>query len=486
MRAGEVHALLGENGAGKSTLSNVLTGLYRPDAGTISLWGSPVELHSPRDAIDAGVGMVHQHFRLVEPFTVAENVALGERGPFRRRAAEQRVRDLGERFGLPLDPSARVWQLSVGEQQRVEIVKALAREARVLILDEPTAVLTPQEADALFTVMRSMAADGRAVIFISHKLDEVLRVSDRVTVLRDGRNVGTVVTADTSARDLARLMVGREVVLRSVRAERFAPSAEVAARPPALQLDGVSASDDRGHPALAGVDLEVRAGEVVGVCGVAGNGQRELAEVVSGMRRVDAGTVYIAGRPLGAPDPRAARAAGVSHVPEDRLRTGTAPSLSIEDNLALTAYRSPPLSSGPFVRRRRIRDRASELMGRFAVKATSPAAPVRVLSGGNVQRVLLARELSAQPALLVAASPTRGLDIGAIESVRELLVQSAADGVGVLLISEDLDELIDLSDRIAVLFEGRVVGVVDRADADVTDLGVLMGGGTLDTGGPTR
>jgi simple sugar transport system ATP-binding protein len=281
-------------------------------------------------------------------------------------------------------------------------------------------------------------------------------------------------------------MVGREVVLRSAGSERPAPTPEVAARPPALQLEGIAASDDRGQPALAEVDLEVRAGEIVGVCGVAGNGQRELAEVITGLRRPDAGTVRVAGQQLGAPDPRAARSAGVSHVPEDRLRTGTAPSLSIEDNLALTAYRRPPIASGPFVRRRRIRERAGDLMHRFSVKASGPTAPVRVLSGGNVQRVLLARELSERPALLVAASPTRGLDVGAIESVRELLVQSATDGVGVLLISEDLDELIDLSDRIAVLFEGRIVGIVDRADADVTDLGLLMGGGALDAGGSAR
>jgi simple sugar transport system ATP-binding protein len=479
VRAGEVHALLGENGAGKSTLSNVLTGLYRPDAGSIRLWGEPVELHTPRAAIEAGVGMVHQHFRLVPTFTVAENVALGERGPFRRRTAEAQVRALGERLGLPIDPTRRAWQLSVGEQQRVEILKALARDARILILDEPTAVLTPQEAEVLFGVLRSMADEGRAVIFISHKLDEVVAVSDRVTVLRDGCSVATVDTAATTTRELARLMVGREVVLRTARPDRAEHPAAAADRPPALRLVGVGASDDRGDVALRDVDLTVAAGEIVGVCGVAGNGQRELAEVVAGMRRAVTGTVEVAGRPLGAADPRAARRAGVAHVPQDRLRTGTAPSLSVEDNLALTAYRRPPLSSGPFVRRQRLRSQATELMGRFDVKAPGPGSPVRLLSGGNVQKVLLARELSTDPALLVAASPTRGLDVGAIEQVRQLLVERASRGVGVLLISEDLDEILDLSDRIAVLYEGRVVGVVERPDADVTDLGVLMGGGGL-------
>jgi ABC-type uncharacterized transport system ATPase subunit len=427
--------------------------------------------------------MVHQHFRLVPTFTVAENVALGERGRFRRRSAEQRIHALGERFGLPLDPAAKVWQLSVGEQQRIEIVKALAREARLLILDEPTAVLTPQEAEVLFAVLRGMAADGRAVVFISHKLDEVVQVSDRVTVLRDGRNVGTVTTARTDARELARMMVGREVVLRSARGARATAGPIRSSRPAALHLSGVSTTDDRGQPALTEVDLNVAAGEIVGVCGVAGNGQRELAEVVAGMRAVDAGTIEVAGAPLPLPDPRAARAAGVAHVPEDRLRTGTAPSLSVEDNLALTAYRSAPLSSGPFVRRRRVRARAGELIERFDIKAPSSTAPVRTLSGGNVQRVLLARELSAAPALLVAASPTRGLDVGAIESVRDLLVRSAADGVGVLLISEDLDEILDLSDRIVVLYEGRVAGEVARGEADATELGLLMGGGAGGSGG---
>ncbi|HLT15780.1 MAG TPA: ABC transporter ATP-binding protein [Acidimicrobiales bacterium] len=483
LRAGEVHALLGENGAGKSTLSNVLTGLYRPDAGDLWIHGRLTELHSPRDAIDAGIGMVHQHFRLVAPFTVAENVVLGERSPFRRREAEERVRALGERYRLPVDPTARIWQLSVGQQQRVEILKALDRDARILILDEPTAVLTPQESEALFEVMRAMADEGRAVLFISHKLDEVLAVSDRVTVLRDARNVGTVTTADVDTRELARMMVGREVVLGRARTGR-APAPANGARPPALVLDGVGADDDRGCPALHDVTLTVAAGEVLGVCGVAGNGQRELAEVVGGIRRATAGTVTVAGERLRKADPRVAHAAGVAHVPEDRLHTGTAPSLSVEDNLALLAHRRPPLSAGPFLRRSRIRARALELMARFGVKAPGPTTPVRLLSGGNVQKVLLARELSSDPALVVAASPTRGLDVGAIESVRATILAAADAGAGVLLISEDLDEVLDLSDRVAVMYEGRIVGVVDRDEADVTELGLLMGGATLAEVGP--
>ncbi len=477
---GEVHALLGENGAGKSTLSNVLTGLYRPDEGEIRLWGAPLELRSPRHAIEAGVGMVHQHFRLVAPFTVAENVVLGEHGPYRPRVAAQRVRELGERHGLPVDPTARTGQLSVGQQQGVEILKALARDARVLILDEPTAVLTPQESEVLFGVLRAMAAEGRAVIFISHKHEEVIAVSDRVTVLRDARSVGTVTTAETSSRDLAQLMVGREVVLRRARPADHrlgTPSADTATEAPALRVTGVHARHDRGGPALDGIGLEVAAGEIVGVAGVSGNGQRELAEVIAGMRPIQAGTIEIAGRPLTGADPRRARALGVAHVPEDRLHTGTAASLSVEDNLALLGYRHRPLSTGPFLRRKRIRDRATDLVASFAIRTPATTTPVRLLSGGNVQKVVLARELSGQPTVLVAAAPTRGLDVGAIEAVRQLLVDAAGRGVGVLLISEDLDELLDLADRITVIYEGRVVGVVDAAGADITELGLLMGGG---------
>jgi simple sugar transport system ATP-binding protein len=488
--AGEVHALLGENGAGKSTLSNILTGLYRADAGEISLFGQPVTFHSPRDAIEAGVGMVHQHFRLVEPLTVAENVVLGMPGRFNRRAAERAVVELGRRYGLPVDPTARVWQLSVGEQQRVEILKVLHRGARILIMDEPTAVLTPQEAETLFATLRSFASEGRAVIFISHKLDEVMSVADRVTVLRDGRTVATVDVAATSTRELARLMVGRDVVLagdapavsraqgEGLAAGEGASGADEA--PVVLAVEDLSATDDRGHPALRSVALEVHAGEVVGVCGVAGNGQRELAEVISGTRRRTAGTVEVGGRPLRGGDAREAIAAGVAHVPEDRLHTGLAPSLGIEDNLVLKSYRRAPMSAGPFLRRSRIRRNAVDLLERFGVKAPSTTTPTRQLSGGNVQKVLLAREFSARPRVLIAASPTRGLDVGAIENVRTMLLDAARDGVGVVLISEDLDEVLALSDRVVVMYDGRVAGSFGRDDADVDEIGLLMGGGHRD------
>ncbi|NLD75768.1 MAG: ABC transporter ATP-binding protein [Acidimicrobiales bacterium] len=483
VEVGEVHALLGENGAGKSTLSNVFTGLYRPDEGTISVDGTPVTFHSPRDAIAAGIGMVHQHFRLVPTFTVAENLALGGRGPVARRGIEQRVRDLGERYDLEVDPTARIWQLSVGQQQRVEILKALAQDARILILDEPTAVLTPQEADALFTVLRTMTAEGRSIIFISHKLDEVRAVADRVTVLRDGRSEGTRTVEGADSAELARLMVGRDVVLAAALVENPAGPADHRAdrrvdRSVVAALRGVEAVDDRGLPALRGIDLEVHGGEVVGVCGVAGNGQRELVEVLSGTRAPTSGVVEVEGVDVTGIGPRRLRRVGMAVVPEDRLHEGVAPSLSVEDNLALMSYSTAPLSTGPFLRRQEIRSQAEDLIDRFDIRTPGPTTPTRLLSGGNVQKVLLARELSSEPKVLVAASPTRGLDVGAIETVREVLVEASDSGVGVLLVSEDLDEVLSLSDRVAVIFDGRVLAVLDRHDADVETIGLLMAGDT--------
>jgi general nucleoside transport system ATP-binding protein len=474
--AGEVHALLGENGAGKSTLSNILTGLYRPDEGEIRLHGRQVEFHSPREALDAGISMVHQHFRLVERFTVAENVALGDHRRegrsfrLRSRAIERRVADLAGRYGMAVDPRAHVWQLSVGEQQRVEILKALYRDARVLILDEPTAVLTPQEAEVLFGTLREMAADGRTIVFISHKLHEVKAVSDRVTVLRAARNVATVDAAEATPRSLAELMVGRGLG-EGVRAEPREPGDVV------LALEDVWADGDRGGAAVRGVTLQVRAGEIVAVAGVAGNGQRELAETIAGVRPATKGTVRVAGQAPRSGDPRAAIRAGVAYVPEDRLGTGLAPSVSIASNLALKSYREPPDSTGPLLRLRRIRDRALELIDRYRIAAPGPQAPVRLLSGGNLQKVVLAREFSGKPKLLVAASPTRGLDVGAIQSVHAYLNEAAGNGVGVLLLSEDLDEILTLADRIAVVYEGRIVGERPRAEANVEEIGLQMAGG---------
>jgi general nucleoside transport system ATP-binding protein len=474
--AGEVHALLGENGAGKSTLSNILTGLYRPDEGEIFVHGRQVHFHAPRDALEAGISMVHQHFRLVEPFTVAENVVLGDhRGEgrtfrLRHRAIERRVAELSKRYGLAVDPRARIWQLSLGEQQRVEILKALYREARILILDEPTAVLTPQEADLLFETMREMAAEGRTVIFISHKLHEVIAVADRVTVLRGGHSLATVETAEATPRSLTTLMVGREL----------GSAGEARGRTPGeamLELEGIWTLGDRGEPAVRGASLVVRAGEIVAVAGVAGNGQRELAETIAGMRAPTSGSVRIGGKPLRGGDPRTAIAAGIAYVPEDRLGTGVSPSLSIASNLVLKSYRGRSASRGPFLLLRRIREHAVEMIRHYRIAAPGPTAPARLLSGGNLQKVVLAREFSGEPRLVVAAAPTRGLDVGAIETVHAYLRDAAAEGVAVLLISEDLDEILLLADRIAVMYEGAIVGETTRAEASVEELGLLMAGG---------
>jgi ABC-type uncharacterized transport system ATPase subunit len=475
---GEVHALLGENGAGKTTLSNILTGLYRPDEGEIELYGKPARFQSPRDALAAGIGMVHQHFRLVESFTVAENVVLGDHRAEGRsfllhaRALERRVADLGERYGLLVEPRARIWQLSVGEQQRVEILKALYREARILILDEPTAVLTPQEAGTLFGTLRSMAAEGRTVVFISHKLNEVKAVADRITVLRAGRKVGTVAAADVTRRALAALMVGREID-ESRRIERDRPLVDVRV----LEVENVSVPGDRGETAVSGVSLTIREGEILGLAGVAGNGQRELAEAVYGMRRTLHGEVRVGGRRLRNGDPRDAIAAGVAHVPEDRLGTGLAPNLSVTDNVVLKSYRKPPVSRGPLLALRRMREIAVALIRRYDVKSPGPDAPVRNLSGGNLQKLVLGREFQGDPLVLIAAQPTRGLDVGAIETVHAYLRDAASRGVAILLISEDLDELRALGDRILVMYEGEVVGELDAAKATVEELGYLMAGG---------
>jgi simple sugar transport system ATP-binding protein len=474
---GEVHALLGENGAGKSTLSNILTGLYRADEGEMHLHGNEVAFSSPRDALDAGVCMVHQHFRLVAPFTVAENVILGDhRGEGKKftvnpRHIERRVAELGERYRIAVDPRARIWQLSLGEQQRVELLKALYREARVLILDEPTAVLTPQESDSLFETLRVMAAEGRTVIFISHKLHEVKAVSDRVTVLRAGRNVATVDTADSTPHSLASLMVGRDVAAP----ERRVRTTEIGE--PVLEVRGLSALGDRGGDALRDVSLTVGAGEIVAIAGVAGNGQRELAETVTGMRAASAGSVVVAGKQLRGGDAREAIRAHVAHVPEDRLHTGVAPSLPIASNVVLKSYRGNTVTRGPMLRLRTIRELAARLIERYDVRGGGPELPSRRLSGGNLQKVVLAREFEGEPRVLVVASPTRGLDVSAIETVHGYLREAATNGVGVLLISEDLDEILALADRIAVMYEGAIVGEVAADQATVEELGLMMAGG---------
>ncbi len=475
VRAGEIHALLGENGAGKSTLMNILAGLYRPDEGEIYIHGRLVHIRSPRDAIQLGIGMVHQHFMLVETFTVAENVILGMDAPrltLNMRRVEEEVASLSQRYGLQVDPSAYIWQLSVGEQQRVEILKALYRGAEILILDEPTAVLTPQESDELGRTLRRMADEGKAIIFITHKLEEVERFSDRVTVLRQGRVVATLPTDGTTKAELARLMVGREVLFR-LEKERARPGEVV------LELQDVHARGDKGLPALRGVSLRIRAGEILGIAGVAGNGQRELAEVVTGLRPVTRGRILVRGQDVTNCSPREAIRAGISHVPGDRLGVGLVPNLPVSDNIILKDYRKAPLSQGPFLRRRAVVRFAQELIERFQINTPSHATPVRLLSGGNLQRCILAREITAGRGLLVAVHPTRGLDVGATEAVRRVLLEQRAQGMAILLISEDLEELLALSDRIAVIYEGEIMGIVDAEEADIEAVGLMMAGTRL-------
>ncbi len=460
VRSGEVHALLGENGAGKTTLVSILYGIHRPDAGEILLEGRPVRIRSPRDAIALGIGMVPQHPRLVRRHTVAENIALGLPGlPFLRplRVVEARIAALADRYGLAIHPRTRVSELSAGEQQRVEILRALLRGARILVLDEPTSALTPQEARALFRVLRRMREEGGAVIFITHKLDEVLEASDRVTVLRRGRVVGTLRTSEADPRQLARMMVGREVETRLRRAPR-PPGPEV------LALEDVWTSGDGSSPALQGISLQVRSGEIFGIAGVAGNGQRECVEVCTGLRRIVRGRI------------RMPPQKEVAHVPEDRLRCGVVGGMSVAENLVLKRYRYPPFARGPFLDRHAIEIFARRLIAAYGIAPPNPRAPARVLSGGNLQRLILARELHGDPRLIVAAHPTSGLDVVATRQVHRILLERRDAGAGVLLVSEDLEEILTLSDRIGVMFRGKLVGVVPAEEADPDQIGLWMMG----------
>jgi general nucleoside transport system ATP-binding protein len=474
VRRGEIHALLGENGAGKSTLMNVLAGLYQPDGGSVRIEGVDVSFRSPRDAIAAGVGMVHQHFTLVPSQTVAENVLLGlDRPRFRLdlRETEREVASLAAEVGLRVDPGARVWQLSVGEQQRIEIIKMLFHGARVLILDEPTAVLAPQEIAELFVTLRSMAAAGKSIVFISHKLGEVLAIADRITVMRSGRVTAAGISPGGVTRaDLARLMVGRPT-LEALERIAVEPGRVV------VSVVDVAADNDRALPALRGASLEVRAGEIVGIAAVAGNGQSELAQVITGLRACT-GTIRVDGRDVASSPARHAIDAGVAHVPEDRAGVGSAPNLSLVDNLILRRFRHAPVARGPFFDEGAARSKATELRQAYAISAPTIDAPVRILSGGNLQRLILAREIDSAPTLLVAVQPTRGLDVGAIEGVHQLLLDLRARGTAILLISEELDELLALADRILVMYEGRIAASFPKpSSGDVDAIGLHMTGG---------
>jgi simple sugar transport system ATP-binding protein len=477
---GEIHALLGENGAGKTTLMNVLYGLYRPDEGEIVIDDKTVAFHDPGDAIAAGIGMVHQHFMLIPVFTVTENVMLGvesTRGPvgqLDRSATRRRVIEISDRHNLHVDPDALVEDLPVGVRQRVEIIKTLYRESKLLILDEPTAVLTPQEDEELFAIMRSLKASGTSIVFITHKLNEVMEIADRITVLRAGRVVGTTTPAEATRESLAEMMVGRPVAL-VVYKEPAKPGA------PVLEIKGLVVNDDRGNVAVDGLDLEVRAGEIVGIAGVQGNGQTELVEAIAGLRHVLAGTISIDGREVKL-DPRSVLEAGVAHVPEDRNEEGSVGGFSIAENLVLNTYYRPPFSRGPQLDREAIRANADRLVKDFDVRTPSIFNPIANLSGGNQQKVIVAREFSRPIRLLLAAQPTRGLDVGSIEYIHRRIVEQRDQGVAVLIVSTELDEVFALVDRIAVMYQGRIVDLLDPEVATPQLLGLLMGGSRPEEG----
>jgi len=471
LHEGEIHTLLGENGAGKSTLMNVLAGLYRPEEGTVRVHGKPVNFRSPRDAIEHGIGMVHQHFMLVPSLTVTENILLGLDEPrFRMRLPEyhKRIAELEEQFGLKVAPEAKIWQLTVGEQQRVELLKMLYRGADVLIMDEPTAVLAPQEVDELFGTLRSMAAEGKSIVFISHKLHEVMVISNRITVLRKGRLAGPPLeTKSTTRAELAELMVGRKVL--------FEVTKEACERGETLlSVEKVSADNDKGLPALNGVSLEICSGEILGIAGVAGNGQAELAEVITGLRSCTTGQVTIGERVVSNQPPRAAIDADVAHIPMDRTGVGSSPNLSIADNLIMKTYRHPPIGKGWAIDEPTIREHAGNLKEAYDIMAPSIDTHARLLSGGNLQRMILAREISGKPRVIIAVQPTRGLDVGAIEGVQRLLLEQRLAGAAILLISEELEELFSLSDRIAVIYEGKIMGIFEEPDQEI--IGLMMAG----------
>ena len=473
VKAGEIHALLGENGAGKSTLMKILYGLYQPDGGRILLNGKPIKINNPTDSISYGIGMIHQHFMLVNNLTVAENVALGLKGygglSLDLETVSARIRELAETYNLNIDPESIISDLAVGERQRVEIVKALYRGAALLVLDEPTAVLTPQEVDELFVIFKQMAADGHGLIFISHKLHEISALTDKVTVLRDGRVTGTVATADVDKAALAQMMVGREVSF-----ER--DKGDVEAGEIRLHLNNIILRDAQGHPRLKQINLAVHSGEIMGVAGVSGNGQKELAEVIAGLQTSETGSIMIDGTNATILAPYERLKKGLSYIPEERMHDGVVKDFTVAENLILQDHVREPFSRGIFLDFKTITAHAKKMIRDFRVKTPNHETPVRSLSGGNIQKVVMARELARKPRVLIAAQPTRGVDIGAIEYIHSQLLEQRAEGLATLLISEDLDEVRSLSDRIAVMFDGEIMGVVDNATTTVEELGLMMAG----------
>jgi ABC-type uncharacterized transport system ATPase subunit len=476
-RAGEIHALLGENGAGKSTLMKILYGLYSAEEGQILINGKPVQIRSPQESIALGIGMIHQHFMLVPSLTVAENVALGMKSSRGWRLdldrVERELLKLSEQYHLKVDPRAPIWQLSVGEQQRVEILRAVYKGAELLILDEPTAVLTPQEVDDLFGILRQMTDDGRALIFISHKLNEVLAISQHISVLRDGQKVASIPTKGATKTSLAEMMVGRPVVLEYERGQ-----AQKGAE--ALVLREVSALSERGDVGLNRASFSVAQGELVGVAGVSGNGQRELAEVIAGLRQVTSGEIRLSGRSATHESPSQRHAQGLAYIPEERMTDGAIKQFTVAENYILRDFSQAPYSQKGFMRFRQIEVACQQAISDYDIKTPDSATPLKYLSGGNIQKLILARELARRPKVMLAAQPTRGVDIGATEYIHQRLLEQRAQGTAILLISEDLDEIMAISDRILVMYEGRIVGDVPRQEATLQNIGVLMAGGTLE------
>ena len=475
MYPGEIHALLGENGAGKSTLMNVLTGLYKPQSGEVRIHGKLVNFNSPKDAIANGIGMVHQHFMLVENQTVTENILIGLDNPrfaLNLKRYDKQVSDLAEQFGIHIDPTAKIWQLSVGEQQRVEILKILYRGANILIMDEPTAVLAPQEADELIATLKGMAAQGKSIAFISHKLNEVKQVADKLTVLRRGRVTAERMDLQNFTREsLASLMVGREVIFNLHKCDQ-------AAGPEVLRLEDVSALNNKNLPALRNVDLELHEGEILGIAGVAGNGQSELVETITGLRPCS-GRIWLEGSDIATRPPSFSISQGLAHIPEDRIGVGSAPNLSLTSNIIMKRFDQKPVSQKWQLNYMAADKLAGGLKTEYDIQAPSVQTQARKLSGGNLQKLILARELSSTPRMVVAMQPTRGLDVGAIESVQQLLLNQRAQGTAILLVSEDLDELLSLSDRIAVMYEGQIVGTVCTGEFDINQIGLMMTGTPL-------
>ena len=466
--SGEVHALLGENGAGKSTLMKILFGIYKPDSGEVFLDGKPLEVNSPSSAIAAGIGMIHQHFMLVPSLSVTENVALGM-GTSKMQEVERQLEDLANEYNLIVDPKAKIWQLSVGERQRVEILKALYRNAKLLVLDEPTAVLTPQEVEDFFETLRKLADNGRGLIFISHKLPEVLALSDRITVLRDGKVSGMTAPSHTSREELAEMMVGRQVNL-SPNKIAFEPG-DVQ-----LQLKSLTVQGDKENIAVNNVSFDVRSSEIVGIAGVSGNGQRELAESIAGLRKVQEGKLFLGNKEITNLSPRDIRNSGLSYVPEERMRDGAIGEFSVKENCILIDHKNEDFSKFGFLRVTKVANHAEDITEKFNVKTPSIETSTKSLSGGNIQKLIMARELSSSPKVLLAAQPTRGVDIGAAEYIHQRLIEQRDEGTAIVVISEDLDEILALSDRVVVMFEGEIVADLDSAECSVSELGLLMGG----------